>query len=105
MFAATACELAPVGLPGVDPVDAPTSAGARHERGHAGTNGSCGAEYNRRRPAVQPLRPMPLLRAPLIALKWLAVTLGVLAWLVVAPLMEIVRGLRRAFRRGSTVDE
>jgi hypothetical protein len=42
---------------------------------------------------------MALLRAPLVVLRWLGVLVGVVAWLVVVPVLEIVKSIARALRR------
>jgi hypothetical protein len=41
-------------------------------------------------------------QAPIVALRWLAVGLGVLGWLIVVPLLEIGRSLARSVHRASS---
>jgi hypothetical protein len=42
---------------------------------------------------------MPLIRGPLLLAKWIAVAVSVVAWIVVAPIAEILNGLLERVRR------
>jgi hypothetical protein len=42
---------------------------------------------------------MALLRAPLAVLRWLGVLVGVVAWLIVVPVIEIFKSIGRILRR------
>jgi hypothetical protein len=42
---------------------------------------------------------MALLRAPVALLRWIGVLLGVVAWLVVVPVIEVFKSIARALRR------